>query len=75
MAFPESIKKDVRERAAFQCCICQEIGPEVHHIVPLEEEGADDFNNAALLCPNCTLNSEPIQKNVNLFFWNLLISI
>jgi len=53
MTFPESVKKEVRERAAFRCCICQEIGPEIHHIIPLEGEGSDNIDNAAPLCPNC----------------------
>lgn len=53
MGFPESIKKEVRERAAFQCCRCHKVGIEVHHIIPEEYGGADDIGNAAPLCPNC----------------------
>lgn len=36
------------------CCVCQNPGPlEIHHIIPQEENGADDIDNAAPLCPTC----------------------
>jgi len=53
MPFSELIKKEVRQKAAFQCCRCQKIGVEVHHIIPEEYGGLDDIENAAPLCPNC----------------------
>jgi hypothetical protein len=53
MPFSESIKKEVRQKAAFQCCRCRKIGVEVHHIIPKECDGSDDIENAAPLCPNC----------------------
>jgi rubrerythrin len=53
MSFDEGIKKEVKEKAAFRCCRCQEIGVEVHHIIPLEHGGPDTQDNAAPLCPNC----------------------
>lgn len=53
MGFSETIKKEIREKAAFRCCRCQSIGPEVHHIIPLEHSGSDDMDNGAPLCPNC----------------------
>lgn len=57
MAFSETTKKEVRRRAAYRCCMCErEVAPEIHHIIPVEEGGADDFDNAAPLCPNCHSN-------------------
>lgn len=53
MSFSETLKKKVRERANFRCCRCQEIGVEIHHIVPKSEGGLDTEENAAPLCPNC----------------------
>src|SRR4030067_107207 len=53
MPFSETIKKEVRRRAAFHCCRCQKVGIEVHHIIPEEYEGSNDIGNAAPLCPNC----------------------
>jgi 5-methylcytosine-specific restriction endonuclease McrA len=38
MAFPERIKLEVKRKAAFRCSRCQNIGVEVHHIIP-ESEG------------------------------------
>ena len=59
MGFSETIKKEVREKAAFRCCRCQTIGVEVHHIIPREYGGNDDIENAAPLCPNCHDNFGP----------------
>jgi hypothetical protein len=53
MDFPENIKREVKERAAFRCCRCQSIGVHVHHIVPQEDGGSADIDNAAPLCPSC----------------------
>ena len=53
MPFPESLKAELRKRAAFRCCRCHEIGVEIHHIVPQADGGADGEDNAAPLCPNC----------------------
>lgn len=53
MAFAESIKKEVRRKADFNCCRCRATGIEVHHIVPKAYGGTDDIDNAAPLCPNC----------------------
>jgi hypothetical protein len=53
MAFSETLKKEVKERAAFKCCRCQKVGIEVHHSIPQESGGLDDIGNAAPLCPNC----------------------
>jgi len=51
--FPEPVKREVRKRAAFQCCRCRSFGIEVHHIIPTKDDGTDDIDNAAPLCPNC----------------------
>jgi len=53
MSFNESLKEEVRRKAAFRCCRCHEIGIDVHHIHPESEGGKDIFENAAPLCPNC----------------------
>jgi hypothetical protein len=53
MAFPESIKLSVKQRAHFACCLCHDVGVEVHHIIPQSEGGADTEDNAAPLCPSC----------------------
>ena len=53
MAFSESVKSKVRKKAHFRCCLCHELGVEVHHIIPQEENGADSEDNAAPLCPSC----------------------
>lgn len=66
MVFSENIKKEVREKSAFQCCICQSVIPDVHHIIPQEEGGSDTIDNAAPLCPNChrQLGNNPDHRKV-----------
>lgn len=53
MAFNQQIITRVKEKASFRCCRCQEIGIEIHHILPQKDNGPDTFENAAPLCPNC----------------------
>ena len=53
MPFPESLKLQVKQKAAFRCCRCQNIGIDVHHIVPEKDGGSNDIDNAAPLCPSC----------------------
>lgn len=53
MAFPESVKRNVRRKAHFRCCLCQAVLVEVHHIVPQAEGGSDLEDNAAPLCASC----------------------
>ncbi|MDA8632146.1 HNH endonuclease [Verrucomicrobiales bacterium] len=58
-----SVVAFVENRANGICELCCEPAPfnrldgspflEVHHIVPLSEEGPDTVDNAAALCPNC----------------------
>jgi hypothetical protein len=53
VAFPESLKKRVRQKAHYRCCLCQANLVEIHHIVPQAAGGADDEDNAAPLCASC----------------------
>lgn len=54
MRFSEKIKLEVKEKAAFRCCRCHNnIGVDVHHIIPKKDGGTNDFENAAPLCQNC----------------------
>lgn len=56
MPFSELLKKKVRARAKFRCCVCRQphgIDVEIHHIVPQADGGEDTEDNAAPLCPNC----------------------
>ena len=64
MAFSESLKKDVRKKAGFQCCRCRKFQVEVHHIIPEKDGGEDTFENAAPLCGYChnLLRDNPSQR-------------
>lgn len=53
MGFSENLKREVKEKAAFRCCRCQNIGVQVHHIEPESDGGPDTVDNAAPLCPSC----------------------
>ena len=55
MAFLESVKQSVKEKANFTCCWCNDRQQkvEIHHIVPQAEGGSDEEINAAPLCSNC----------------------
>jgi hypothetical protein len=53
MPFSEALKLQVKKKAAFQCCMCHEVGVDIHHIIPQAEGGPDDIDNAAPLCQNC----------------------
>jgi hypothetical protein len=53
VAFSESIRRSVRRKAHFRCCLCQAVLVEVHHIVPEGEGGSDEEDNAAPLCASC----------------------
>jgi HNH endonuclease len=51
--FSEATKLSVRRKGHLRCCLCHDIGVEIHHIVPQAEGGSDDEDNAAPLCPTC----------------------
>ena len=51
--FPEHIKKEVKRKAAFQCCMCHASDVHIHHIIQPKDDGDDTIENAAPLCPNC----------------------
>jgi 5-methylcytosine-specific restriction endonuclease McrA len=51
--FSEPTKVAVRRKAHLRCCLCHDIGVEVHHIIPRAEGGNDKAENAAPLCPSC----------------------
>jgi hypothetical protein len=55
MPFSPALKKEVRRKAGYQCCICQTFGVsvEVHHTIPENDEGPNTFDNAAPMCPSC----------------------
>ena len=58
MDFSELIKKGVRRKSGYTCCVCRvnSISVEAHHIVPKKENGPNTFDNAAPLCPSCHEN-------------------
>ena len=62
--FPEKLKKMVRKKADFKCCRCHRVSVEVHHIIPQKDDGPDDFDNAAPLCPNChaSFGDNPVKR-------------
>lgn len=52
--FPEQIKRDARRLAAYKCCYCRDdMGDDVHHLVPKAEGGQGVLENAILLCVRC----------------------
>lgn len=53
MAFAESLKLKIRQDAHFACCLCHDLGVEIHHVIPAEAGGDDSEANAAPLCPTC----------------------
>jgi hypothetical protein len=66
MAFPEQLKRDIKRRSHFACCLCHGLGVEVHHIVPQAEDGPDTDDNAAPLCPSCheTYGANPTKRKL-----------
>lgn len=53
MGFSEKIKLEARKKSNFKCFICQKPFVEIHHIVPLSENGEDSLENASPLCAYC----------------------
>lgn len=64
MGFPESITREIKRQAHFQCCLCKAIGVEIHHIVSQAEGGPDTLENGAPLCPSCheTYGANPTKR-------------
>jgi hypothetical protein len=53
MPFSENIKLEAKRRSHFACAVCHQPFVEVHHIIPQEDGGSDDLDNAAPLCARC----------------------
>ena len=56
MSFSTQDKERALVAAARRCCVCKKykgVGVEVHHIVPRASGGADDYDNAIVLCFDC----------------------
>ena len=56
MGFDKNVREDALVASARCCCICHEfkgIKVEVHHIIPREQGGTDDYGNAIPLCFDC----------------------
>lgn len=49
----EKNKQEVILKSGNRCCICTTVGIQAHHIKPKSQEGSDDLDNLAPLCPNC----------------------
>jgi 5-methylcytosine-specific restriction endonuclease McrA len=76
MGFPDTVKLQVKRKAHFKCCICQQssVSLEVHHIVSKAEGGPDTEDNAAPLCPSCheDYGANPVKRTairVQRDFW------
>lgn len=53
MPFPESVKREAKQKAHYKCVICHKPFVEVHHIIPQHESGPDTLDNTAPLCGYC----------------------
>jgi len=53
MSFTESLKVIIRRKCHNKCCLCEQLGVEIHHIISQKENGSDTEENAAPLCPTC----------------------
>lgn len=56
MGFDKKVREDALVASARRCCVCREfkgVKIEVHHIIPKEQRGTDDFDNAIPLCFDC----------------------
>jgi hypothetical protein len=66
MPFSEKLKNEVRNEAYHRCSICHRLGTiQIHHIIPQNEGGLDDQNNATPLCTNChkIYGSNPLKRS------------
>jgi ribosomal protein L40E len=67
MPFQENIRKEVKRKAHYQCCMCRiPYAIEVHHIIPQKDGGGDEIDNAAPLCSNChtMFGSNPEKRKI-----------
>jgi hypothetical protein len=64
MPFSDDLKLKVKRKAEFRCCLCHDLGIQVHHIIPEESQGPDTEDNAAPLCPSChdKLGANPVKR-------------
>ncbi len=56
MSFPLNVKEDALVNAARRCCLCRRykgVGVEVHHIIQVADGGANELDNAIVLCFDC----------------------
>jgi len=71
------VKVEVLQRANGHCGYCQAPAPfqrdsngedylEIHHIIPLAENGDDTTENAVALCPNCHRKAHYGKKNFDI---------
>jgi hypothetical protein len=57
MAFKETEVRDLLVETGRYCCICRKRHfVQIHHIIPSEQGGTDDIDNAIPLCPDCHSN-------------------
>lgn len=52
-AIPKKIRDKLLVDCKHRCVVCHEKTPHVHHIVPVEEGGTNDYDNLVVLCPTC----------------------
>jgi hypothetical protein len=65
MPFSEKIKNQILKKAFHRCSICHRLGTiQIHHIIPQNEGGLDNQNNATPLCTNChkIYGSNPLKR-------------
>lgn len=56
MSFPAKVIEGALIASARHCCVCKQykgVKVEIHHIIPIEKGGEDNFDNAIVLCFDC----------------------
>jgi hypothetical protein len=54
MSFNQKEAEKLLADTGRRCCICGSLhNVQLHHIIPVEEGGTDEIDNAVPLCPNC----------------------
>jgi len=67
MSFSETVKLEAKQKSHYRCCICMSTDfLDIHHIIPVEKQGADTIDNAAPLCKKC---HDIYQGNVEKVKW------